>query len=141
MKGIAVKGGKAIATSIGVIATALTGIVVAGVKSSAYLEQNLGGVQTLFTDLKTGASSAQQVIENANKAYSTAQLSANQYMETVTSFAASLKQSVGGNMQAMAEYANKAVVDMADNANKMRNFDGKHTECLSRFCKTKLYDA
>lgn len=62
----------------------------------------------------------QEALENADKAYKTAGLSANQYMETVTSFAASLKQSLGDEKAwQLADYADKAVIDMSDNANKM----------------------
>lgn len=79
----------------------------------AALEQSLGGVETLFKD------SADTVIKNANKAWETAGLSANQYMEQSTSFAASLLQSLGGDTKAAAQYADTAIIDMADNANKM----------------------
>ena len=77
------------------------------------LQQSLGGVETLFKD------SAATVIDNAEKAYQTAGMSANQYMETVTGFSASLLQSLGGDTAAAAAYADRALVDMADNANKM----------------------
>lgn len=76
-------------------------------------EQLVGGVETLF-----GASS-DVVMNYANNAYKTAGLSANQYMETVTSFSASLLQSLGGDTEAAAQYADMAITDMADNANKM----------------------
>lgn len=93
---------------------ATTGAVV---KSSfdvvANMEQLAGGVETLFKD------SADTVIKNANRAYKTAQVSANDYMSTVTSFSASLLQSLGGDTAKAAEYADRALIDMADNANKM----------------------
>lgn len=76
-------------------------------------EQLIGGVDTLFKE------SSAQVQQYANEAYKTAGLSANQYMETVTSFSASLLQSMGGDTQAAAEKANRAITDMSDNANKM----------------------
>ena len=79
----------------------------------ANMEQQVGGVETLFKD------SANTVIENANKAYKTAGMSANNYMETVTSFSASLLQSLGGDTAKAASYADRAIVDMSDNANKM----------------------
>ena len=79
----------------------------------AALEQSLGGVETLFKD------SASQVIAAANEAYRTAGVSANDYMEQVTSFSATLLQGLGGDTEAAAGYADKAVVQMADNANKM----------------------
>ena len=79
----------------------------------AEYEQLVGGVETLFKQ------SADQVIEYANRAYETAGLSANEYMDTVTSFSASLLQGLGGDTEKAAEVANQAVIDMADNANKM----------------------
>lgn len=94
-------------------ASAVTDTVKAAVDSVASLEQNIGGVETLFGD------SANTVIENAKRAYETAGLSANQYMETVTSFSASLLQSLGGDTAKAAEYADMAITDMSDNANKM----------------------
>lgn len=77
------------------------------------MEQQVGGVETLFKD------SANTVIDNANRAYKTAGMSANNYMETVTSFSASLLQSLGGDTAKAASYADRAIVDMSDNANKM----------------------
>lgn len=79
----------------------------------AALQQSIGGIETLFKD------SADQVREYANQAYESAGLSANEYMEQVTSFSASLLQSLGGDTQATAEAANNAIIAMADNANKM----------------------
>ena len=77
------------------------------------LEQSIGGIETLFKD------SADIVEENAKRAYQTAGLSANAYMENVTSFSASLLSSLGGNTQKAADVADMAMVDMSDNANKM----------------------
>ena len=85
----------------------------AALDSVASLEQNVGGVQTLFKE------SADAVITNANNAYKTAGMSANQYMETVTGFSASLLQSVGGDTVKAANAADMAITDMSDNANKM----------------------
>ena len=85
----------------------------ASLDSVASLEQNLGGVETLFKD------SADIVIENAKRAYKTAGMSANEYMQNVTSFSASLLQSLSGNTKAAAEVADMAMTDMSDNANKM----------------------
>lgn len=76
-------------------------------------EQLIGGVKTLFKD------SADMVLDYANGAYKTAGLSANEYMSTVTSFSASLIKSLEGDTKAAAEYADMAITDMADNANKM----------------------
>jgi len=83
------------------------------VQSYAEYEQLIGGVETLFGD------SSKTILEYANNAYKTAGLSANQYMETVTSFSASLLQSVGGDTEKAAKIADMAITDMADNANKM----------------------
>lgn len=81
--------------------------------SYADYEQLVGGVETLFKD-------SAGIVENyANNAYKTAGLSANEYMETVTSFSASLLQSLGNDTEASAKYADQAIIDMADNANKM----------------------
>ena len=82
------------------------------VNSYADLEQNVGGVETLFKK------SSDKVIKNAEKAYKTAGLSANSYMSTVTSFSASLLQSLGGDTEKAADVADMALIDMADNANK-----------------------
>lgn len=76
-------------------------------------EQLIGGVETLFKG------SAQTVIDNAKQAYKTAGMSANEYMETVTSFSASLLQGLDGDTKAAARIADMAIQDMSDNANKM----------------------
>lgn len=91
------------------IATAVT----ASVKQFANLEQSIGGVETLFK------SSAQTVIDNSETAYKRAGVDANSYMEQVTSFSATLLQGLGGDTEKAAEYADLAIVDMSDNANKM----------------------
>lgn len=105
------------AKAIGAGLLTATGSIAALSKSamSAYadFEQLTGGVETLFKD------SADVVMQYADNAYRTSGLSANEYMETVTSFSASLLQSLGGDTAAAAEYAQTAIVDMADNANKM----------------------
>ena len=77
------------------------------------LQQSLGGIETLFKD------SADIVIANANKAYKTAGMSANSYMEMVTGFSASLLQGLSGDTQKAAGIADMALTDMSDNANKM----------------------
>lgn len=94
------------------ISGALAGLVGAGVKSYAEMEQNLGGVETLFGE------SAEKVIENAKNAYKTAGVSANEYMAGVTSFSASLLQSLSGDTEKAAEISDMAFRDMSDNANK-----------------------
>lgn len=96
-----------------VATTAITGLVGASVKMYADVEQSIGGVETLFKD------SADTVIANAKRAYKTAGMSANEYMENVTSFSASLLQSLSGDTKKASEYADRAMVDMSDNANKM----------------------
>lgn len=95
------------------VATAFGVMTKKALDSYASLEQNIGGVETLFKD------SSQSVVDNAKKAYKTAGLSANAYMETVTSFSASLLQSLGGDTKKAADYADRAIIDMSDNANKM----------------------
>lgn len=93
---------------------AAIGVAVGGsVSAYADYEQLIGGVDTLFKD------SSGMVQSYANDAFKTAGLSANAYMETVTGFSANLLQSLGGDTQKAASYANMAVTDMADNANKM----------------------
>lgn len=103
---------KKVAAVTTAVSGALTTVVGMGVKSYASYEQNIGGVETLFKD------SADKVLENAQNAYKTSGLSANDYMETVTSFSASLLQSLGGDTEKAANIADMALVDMADNANK-----------------------
>lgn len=83
------------------------------IESYAEYEQLIGGVETLFKD------SAPVVEQYANNAYKTAGLSANEYMSTVTSFSASLLQSLNGDTKKSAEVADMAITDMSDNANKM----------------------
>ena len=82
------------------------------VSAFADVEQSIGGVETLFKE------SSDMVIENAKNAYKTAGISANQYMEQVTSFSASLLQSTAGDTQKAGKIADMALIDMADNANK-----------------------
>ena len=83
------------------------------VNAFADYEQLVGGVETLFKD------SADQVIKYANEAYKTVGISANEYMASVTSFSASLLDSLNGDTAKAAEVANEALISMADNANKM----------------------
>lgn len=113
MQSIAKTGFQAVATSVGVAATAITGLVVASIKAYADYEQLVGGVDTLFKN------SSKKLQEYADEAYKTAGMSANEYMSTVTSFSASLLQSLGNDTEKATEYANQAVIDMSDNANKM----------------------
>ena len=116
--GSKLKGGLVTAAKVGAAAVAAAGtaIVAIGkqaVEQYAEYEQLVGGVETLF---KQSADVVQQYAANA---YKTAGLSANEYMNTVTSFSASLLQSLGGDTEAAAKYADMAITDMSDNANKM----------------------
>ncbi len=95
------------------ITTPIVGAVGYAVKAYADLEQAVGGVETLFK------SSSKEVISNAEKAYKTAGISSVKYMEQVTSFSASLLQGLGGDTSKAAKVADKAIIDMSDNANKM----------------------
>lgn len=105
--------GKVATAAIAGATTAVVAIGKAAVTAYADYEQLVGGVETLFKD------SASTVMEYANNAYKTAGMSANTYMETVTSFSASLLQSVGNDTAEAARVADMAITDMADNANKM----------------------
>ena len=118
--GFAKKAEKALATAAKIASAAIgaasTGIIVltkAAIAEYSNYEQLVGGVDTLFKG------SSQKVQEYAANAYKTAGMSANEYMDTVTSFSASLLQSLGGDTGAAAEKANTAITDMSDNANKM----------------------
>lgn len=98
----------------GVIAAAGIGAAIGKtLTEGAALQQSIGGVETLFKD------SANTIKQYAAQAYSTAGVSANSYMEQVTSFSATLLQGLGGDTAAAAKYANMAIVQMSDNANKM----------------------
>ncbi len=105
--------GTATVAAVGACATAVGAITKSAIESYADYEQLVGGVETLFGD------SADRVIQHAEQAYKTAGMSANEYMETVTSFSASLISSLGDDTEAAAEYADMAISDMSDNANKM----------------------
>lgn len=111
--GVAKVCGKAIAAGMAAAGAAIIKIGKDAVASYADYEQLVGGVETLFKD------SAKTVQQYAQNAYKTAGLSANEYMETVTSFSASLLQSLDGDTAKAAESANLAITDMSDNANKM----------------------
>lgn len=104
---------KNVVIPVTVAATASAGAVIGGaISQGAKLEQSMGGVETLFKD-NSGVVKA-----NADKAFKTAGLSANDYMETVTSFSASLLNSLGGDTAKSAKVADMAIIDMSDNANK-----------------------
>ena len=101
------------AAAVSAAGTAIVAIGKQAIEQYAEYEQLVGGVETLF---KT---SSDKVMEYAENAYKTAGLSANEYMSTVTSFSASLLQSLGGDTEAAAKYADMAITDMSDNANKL----------------------
>lgn len=123
-------GSQLVRTALGVISVAAIGKALgATITEGAALEQSIGGIETLFKD------SADTVKAYADNAYRTAGMSANQYMEQTTSFAASLLQSLGGDTAAAAEVANMAMVDMSDNANKMGTDMERITDAYQGFAK------
>lgn len=101
------------ATALGAAAAGVASLTKQSIENYAEYEQFVGGVETLFKD------SSDTVMGYAENAYKTAGLSANEYMSTVTSFSASLLQSLNGDTAAAAQIADTAITDMADNANKM----------------------
>ena len=130
-----------VTAAVGSVATAFAGLVSASVNARGELEQQIGGIQTLFgtqgansieeyanlvgkstdkvkKEYETLSKAQEIALNNANNAYKTAGLSASDYMATVTGVAASLKQSTKDEVEA-ANVANTAVIDMSDNANKM----------------------
>lgn len=112
------KSGLATAAKVGAAAltaaaTGMSALTKASIEQYAEYEQLVGGVDTLF---KTASDKVQEYAANA---YKTAGMSANEYMDTVTSFSASLLQSLGGDTEKAAQKADQAITDMADNANKM----------------------
>ena len=116
--GSKLKGGLVTAAKVGAAAVAAAGTAIVAIGKQAIdqyaeYEQLVGGVETLFKQ------SSDTVMGYAENAYKTAGLSANEYMSTVTSFSASLLQSLGGDTEAAANYADMAITDMSDNANKM----------------------
>ena len=110
---------KAIGAAMAAAATAATALVKQSVDAYGNYEQLVGGVQTLFSNLEGTVSAAPTVLENAANAYKTAGMSANQYMETVTSFSAALVAGLEGDYQKAAEVSDMAIRDMSDNMNKM----------------------
>lgn len=108
-----VAGIKGLASAMKTVGSTLIDVGKQAIESYADYEQLVGGVDTLFKD------SSSKVQEYASNAYKTAGLSANDYMETVTSFSASLLQSLGSDTAKSAEVADMAITDMADNSNKM----------------------
>ena len=125
---IAKTGLKGLIIATGAVAAGFAGIVTASVKARGEIEQSVGGVETLFKN------SSDKVIENAQNAYKTAGMSANTYMQNVTSFSASLLQSVAGDTEKAANIADMAMIDMSDNANKMGTSMEAITNAYQRFC-------
>lgn len=110
---LAKTGAVAITGLVTAASAVVTGLATLSVKQFAEYEQLVGGVETLFKK------SSDQVMKYANNAYKSAGMSANEYMSTITGFAASLLQGLGGDTKKAAEIGNMAVIDMSDNANKM----------------------
>lgn len=103
--------GKAATAGVGTASTAFGALAKSALDARADYEQLVGGVDKIFGE------SSKKVQEYADHAYASSGLSANEYMETVTGFSASLLQSLGGNTEMAADIANRAIIDMADNAN------------------------
>lgn len=120
---------KAFATAFAAAATGTAALVKGAVDEYARFEQLVGGVDTLFKE-SSGALQA-----NADAAFQTAGMSANEYMDTATSFAASLIQALGGDTAAAVGMVDMAVVDMADNANKMGTDIGSIQHAYQGFAK------
>ena len=130
------KAGKVASTLSGIVvgATTVAGVALMNMASDslkAYgeVEQSIGGIETLFGD------SAQKVVENARKAYKTAGVDANTYMQEVASFSASLLQATGNNAEKSAEIADMAFQDMSDNANKFGSDMKSITKAYSGFAR------
>ena len=151
-KGLAVA-----AAGMAAMGAAAVSIGKSAIENYAQYEQLIGGVETLFgtggksieeyaksvgksvkdaeKEYKKLEQAQTEVVKNANDAYKNAGMSANQYMETVTSFSASLISSVGGDTVKAADYANRAIVDMSDNANKMGTNIGSIQNAYQGFAK------
>ena len=149
--------GKTVAVGIGAGATAVAGLATSAIKGAADFEQLTGGVETLFgaggKSLEEYAESVGKSVEdakaeydklqtaqtkvfiNSSNAFKTAGLSQNEYMETVTGFSASLIASLGGDTLKASELANQAIIDMADNANKMGSSMESIQNAYSGFAK------
>lgn len=115
--------------AVGVAGAGLSAVVGGSVSEGAKLEQSTGGVETLYKG------NADVVKQNADMAFKTAGLSANAYMETVTSFSASLLNSLGGDTMKSAQIADMAIIDMADNANKFGTDMGAIQNAYQGFAK------
>lgn len=111
------------------LAGAVKDLTVASVQAYGRYEQLVGGVDTLYSD------SSSKLQAYAADAYRTAGMSANAYMEQATSFAGSLVQALGGDTAKAADYANTAITDMSDNANKMGTDISRITDAYQGFAK------
>lgn len=153
---------KALGSAMKQVGSAVLDLGKKSLESYANYEQLVGGVKTLFGTEATSVeeyaasvgksvgevegkynsllSAQKQVFNDANDAYKTAGLSANEYMNTVTSFSASLIASLNGDTEAAAKASNQAIIDMADNANKMGTDMSSIQSAYQRFCKTKLHN-
>lgn len=123
--------GKKLALSAGLAITAvgLGKLISASISEGAKLQQSTGGIETLFKG------SAGIVKKNAQQAFRTVGMSANEYMETVTSFSAGLLQSLGGDTKKSAKIADMAMRDMGDNANKFGTDMGSIQNAYQGFAK------
>ena len=124
-----VAAGNLISNAVQSLASAAVDVFANAFSNYADYEQLVGGVDTLFKE------SSEIVQRNAAEAYRTAGMSANEYMEQVTSFSASLLQGLGGDTEAAAAYADMAMRDMSDNANKMGTDMGRITDAYAGFAK------
>ena len=129
MSGTGSKIGSALKAGTAAVGVAAVGIGKQVLSSYADYEQLVGGVDTLF------GNASKTVQGFADNAYKTAGLSANAYMETVTGFSASMVASLKGDTAKAADYSNQAVVDMADNANKMGSNIGDIQNAYQGFAK------
>lgn len=130
---------KGVTIAVGIAGAGATALMGKSLGEGAKLQQSIGGVETLYTktnsDGSTDTSAVDKMLQYANQAYKTTGLSANEYMENVTSFSASLLSACAGDTNKSAEIANKAMIDMADNANKMGTDMGSIQNAYQGFAK------
>lgn len=128
MANLATDGIKAVLSSFKKLGQTAVQVSKEAISSFADYQQLTGGVEKIFGD------SADKVKEYANQAYKTVGLNANDYMENITSFSASLIKSVGGDSAKATEIANQALIDMADNANTYGTDMSSIQNAFQRFC-------
>ena len=130
---------KGVTIAVGIAGAGATALMGKSLGEGAKLQQSIGGIETLYTktnsDGSTDTSAVDKMLQYANQAYKTTGLSANEYMENVTSFSASLLSACAGDTNKSAEIANKAMIDMADNANKMGTDMGSIQNAYQGFAK------